>query len=151
MEDYGSRSEPQAEDKAKDPLEEEASEESSDDPKEEKQKGGKLLIDEERAVGEIAWKTYHTYIKAIGAYWWTAFIFLSIVCVEGSRVTSSLFLGFWSQMKIEGFSQGAYMGVYAGESTRLRSPHPADYLRSRRSYCCCDGESGTIELGIKLT
>lgn len=115
MEDYGTKTEPQVKSQAHESLGMEASNESNTDDKEEKQKGGKLLIDEERAVGEIPWSTYHTYIKAIGAYWWTGFIFLSIVCVEGSRVTNSLFLGFWSQRKITGLGQGGYMGIYAGK------------------------------------
>lgn len=83
---------------------------------EEKQKGGKLLLDEDKAVGEVSWKTYLDYLKAIGPVWWGIYILLSVVCVEASRVTNSLFLGFWSQNKISGFTQGAYMGIYAGES-----------------------------------
>jgi hypothetical protein len=117
MEDYGSSAQNHASDdgkthEGKDKIAGDAKE----DPDEEKQKGGKLMLDEERAIGEVSWKTYGQYIQAIGAYWWTAFIFLSIACVEGSRVTNSLFLGFWSQNKISGFGQGAYMGIYAGES-----------------------------------
>jgi len=82
---------------------------------EEKQKGGKLLLDEERETGEISWMIYLHYLQAIRAWWMVVIVFLILAWVESSRVMTFLFLGFWSRMKFADLSQGAYMGIYAGE------------------------------------
>jgi ATP-binding cassette subfamily C (CFTR/MRP) protein 1 len=76
-------------------------------PEEDKQKGGKLLLDEERETGEISWMTYLQYLRAIDAWWMVVASFLVLVWLEGSRVATILVLGFWSR--------GAYMGIYAGK------------------------------------
>lgn len=87
-------------------------------PEEDKQKGGKLLLDEERETGEIAWATYFHLLRAVDAWWMIGAAFMTLVWVEGSRVVTFLFLGFWSRNRFEGMSQGAYMGVYAGRWAR---------------------------------
>lgn len=83
------------------------------EPKE-KQKGGKLTLDEERETGEVAWATYSHYLRAIGTWWWSVVIFTTLIAVEGSRATNSLFLGFWSSDRFANFNTGQYMDIYAG-------------------------------------
>lgn len=83
---------------------------------EEKQQGGKLILDEERETGEVSWITYKHYLRAIGTYWWSLIIFSTLIAVEGSRAVNSLFLGFWSGRQLNGVSTGEYMAIYAGES-----------------------------------
>ena len=85
-------------------------------PEEDKQKGGKLVLDEERETGEITWKTYLHFLRAIDAWWMVVASIFTLVWLEGSRVATFLFLGFWSRNRFEDMSQGAYMGIYAGES-----------------------------------
>lgn len=84
-------------------------------PEEDKQKGGKLLLDEERETGEISWMTYLHYLRAIDAWWMVVAGFFTLVWLEGSRVLMFLFLGYWSRNRFEDLSQGAYMGIYGGE------------------------------------
>jgi ATP-binding cassette subfamily C (CFTR/MRP) protein 1 len=99
---------------------------------EDKQKSGKLVLDEERETGEIAWSTYLHYLRAIRAWWIIVVVVLILAWVEGSRVTTFLFLGFWSRMKYADLSQGAYMGIYAGEYCGVYQD--AVWLINRR--CC---------------
>jgi ATP-binding cassette subfamily C (CFTR/MRP) protein 1 len=76
-----------------------------------------LEMEEEREIGAVSWGIYGCYLRAMGSWWWVVLIGLSLVAEQGATVGNALFLGFWSQGKIEGFSQGEYMIVYAGEST----------------------------------
>lgn len=118
IQDYGSAA-TQKQDPTGDKSDE-AEKEVTDTPEtkeaEEKQKGGKLTLDEERETGEVSWATYKHYLRAIGTHWWTLVIFSTLISVEGSRTVNSLFLGFWSARRLSGFSTGEYMGVYAGKS-----------------------------------
>lgn len=101
-----------------------------------KQKGGKLLLDEERETGEIAWKTYKHYLQAIGTWWWSLIILVSIVSVEATRTTNSLFLGFWASDHFEGLTTGAYMGIYAGKPIADEVSGRANCVtRTRWRYC----------------
>jgi hypothetical protein len=81
---------------------------------EDKQKGVKLLLDEERETGQVAWMTYIHLLRAIGAWWMVVVVFLIMVWVESSRVLTIMALGFWTRDQFEGMSLGAYMGLYAG-------------------------------------
>lgn len=71
--------------------------------------------DEEREVGAVPWGIYGCYLRAMGSWWWVILIGASLVAEQAATVGNALFLGFWSQGKIEGFTQGEYMIVYAGE------------------------------------
>jgi hypothetical protein len=90
-------------------------------PEEDKQKGGKLLLDEERETGEITWMTYLHFLRAVDAWWMIITVLFTLVWLEGSRVVTFLFLGFWSRDRFENMSQGAYMGIYAGQSTMIQA------------------------------
>jgi ATP-binding cassette subfamily C (CFTR/MRP) protein 1 len=98
---------------------------------EDKQKGGKLLLDEERETGEISSMTYLHYLQAIGAWWMVVASFLVLVWLEGSRVATILVLGFWSRDQF-GMSQGAYMGIYAGEPNSYVTGNCADFYQALR-------------------
>lgn len=84
-------------------------------PEEDKQKGGKLLLDEERQTGEISWRTYLHFLQAIDGWWMVVAVIFALLWLEASRVLTFLFLGFWSRDRFENMSQGGYMGIYAGE------------------------------------
>jgi hypothetical protein len=76
--------------------------------------GTKFLLDEEREVGAVSWAMYGKYLKATSSWSklvMTLFFFLS---VQAASVTNTLFLGFWSENHFN-LSEGAYMGIYAGE------------------------------------
>jgi ATP-binding cassette subfamily C (CFTR/MRP) protein 1 len=112
-------------------------------PEEDKQKGGKLLLDEERETGEISWMTYLHFVRAIDAWWMVVAVFFTLVWLESSRVLMFLFLGYWSRNRFEDLSQGAYMGIYGGESGETKAFNDA------HSYRCCriHGRVGGKSLG----
>lgn len=74
------------------------------------------MLDEERLTGEVKWSTYSRYLKAIGNWWWAVIITIALVMEQAATVGNSMMLGYWSESRINGFSQGAYMTVYAGKS-----------------------------------
>jgi ATP-binding cassette subfamily C (CFTR/MRP) protein 1 len=77
--------------------------------------GTRLMLDEERLTGEVKWSTYTRYLEAVGNWWWAVVICIALVTEQAATVGTSLMLGYWSDGKIAGFSQGGYMAVYAGE------------------------------------
>lgn len=86
------------------------------DPKAPTGGGGKLLLDEEREVGAVSWRVYAKYGKAMGSWSWVGLCAVLLCFTQAANVGNSLFLGFWSGGEIEGFSQGDYMAIYAGQS-----------------------------------
>jgi len=76
--------------------------------------GTRLMLDEERLTGEVQWSTYTRYLKAVGNWWWAVIISIALVMEQAATVGNSLMLGYWSEARINGFSQGDYMAVYAG-------------------------------------
>ena len=85
------------------------------DPDDMKSNGGKLILEEEREVGAVSWHVYYSYAKSMGTMWWaTAFgAFLGLSQI--AQVFNQLFLGFWTGAQLSGWSNGAYMAVYAGK------------------------------------
>ncbi|KAK4686687.1 hypothetical protein P7C73_g3435, partial [Tremellales sp. Uapishka_1] len=75
--------------------------------------GGKLILDEERETGAVSWRVYGNYAKAMGSWPAVCLCFTFLILTQAATVGNTLFLGFWSGDEIAGFSQGAYMGVYA--------------------------------------
>ncbi len=69
---------------------------------------------EERETGAVSWAAYTGYIRAMGNPLWAIIIFGSLALGQIANVANSLMLGFWSGQTISGWSQGQYMGVYAG-------------------------------------
>jgi ATP-binding cassette subfamily C (CFTR/MRP) protein 1 len=112
-------------------------------PEEDKQKGGKLLLDEERETGEISWMTYLHFVRAIDAWWMVVAVAFTLVWLESSRVLMFLFLGYWSRNRFEDLSQGAYMGIYGGKPAETRVTMYANWSRC----CCIHGRVGGESLG----
>lgn len=73
----------------------------------------KLIMDEERKIGSISWRTYIAYARVMSKEWWFAISILMLILGETCSVLNTLFLGFWSGKSIPGFSQGKYMALYA--------------------------------------
>jgi ATP-binding cassette subfamily C (CFTR/MRP) protein 1 len=113
MNDFGSTSTGEDDAKLANPGEEGEEEEK---PKVAKSGGGKLLLDEERELGAVSWRVYAKYGKAMGSWPWIGLIGTFLVLTQAANVGNSLFLGFWSGSEINGFGQGDYMGIYAGQS-----------------------------------
>ncbi|KAG8997825.1 hypothetical protein FRB94_007433 [Tulasnella sp. JGI-2019a] len=83
------------------------------DSKDEKENEG-MMQDEERNTGAVAFSVYKQYLQAAGGLYWAPVIILLLTLNEATNVATNLFLGYWSGQTISGFSQGQYMGVYAG-------------------------------------
>jgi ATP-binding cassette subfamily C (CFTR/MRP) protein 1 len=90
--------------------------------------GTRLMLDEERLAGEVKWSTYTRYLKAVGDWWWAVIISIALVMEQAATVGNSLMLGYWSETRISGFSQGDYMAVYAGGLANEGSKVIADRL-----------------------
>jgi hypothetical protein len=77
------------------------------------------MLEEERETGEVKWSVYTGYVRAMGNRWWAILIAAALILEQTATVGNSLMLGFWSNATIDGFAQGQYMAVYAGERTYL--------------------------------
>lgn len=82
---------------------------------------------EERETGSVSWQVYKSYARDTGSFLWVGIIAVLLLCGQTANVANVLFLGYWSANSIEGFSQGEYMAVYAGESIAA----PADTWRGQ--------------------
>ena len=85
-------------------------------PKDGSEKQGKnqLILTEERETGAVGWKVYVSYLKATGSWLWPLLAGTLLITEQGATVSSSLILGFWSSQEFPGWSNGNYMGLYAG-------------------------------------
>jgi ATP-binding cassette subfamily C (CFTR/MRP) protein 1 len=86
-----------------------------DDAKDEQKTSGAVTAEEDREKGEISWRIYGVYLKAMGGFFFAAMIGIVLILVEAATVANSLWLGYWSASEIKGFNQGQYMAVYGGE------------------------------------
>jgi ATP-binding cassette subfamily C (CFTR/MRP) protein 1 len=84
-------------------------------------KKAKLILDEEREVGEVKLSVYTSYLKSVGNPLWIAIFLLLVALGQASFIANILFLGFWSGDSIRGFSQSEYMITYASESIEWQS------------------------------
>lgn len=78
-----------------------------------KRKGAGLMQAEERAVASVPWSTYAAYVRASGTILNAPFIIALLLLAQGSNITTSLWLSYWTSDKF-GFPTGTYIGVYAG-------------------------------------
>ncbi|KAF2237628.1 ABC multidrug transporter-like protein [Viridothelium virens] len=83
-----------------------------------KKKGGKkpaaaLMQAEERAVKSVGWNVYLAYGRATGSVMVFPFIFALLILSQGSNISTSLWLSWWTSKKFD-YSMGTYIGVYAG-------------------------------------
>ncbi|KAI1614391.1 ABC multidrug transporter [Exophiala viscosa] len=92
------------------PTEEE--EDTEKKPEKKTKKGKALMQQEERAVKSVSWTVWKAYIKASGSPLLWPLIFISLILSQGSNIATSLWLSWWTSNKF-GFSEGAYIGVYA--------------------------------------
>lgn len=79
-----------------------------------KEKGAALMTEEERNEGAVEAEVYLKYLRAAGSMWWAPFLILLLTLMQVSQVGSNILLGKWSAESIPGWSQGQYMGLYAG-------------------------------------
>ena len=77
--------------------------------------GGHIVIDEERFTGSVSGKVYKRYLLSVDSWRHVLVAAFFLVATQATNVGTSLFLGYWSEGKFSHFSQGQYMGVYAGE------------------------------------
>lgn len=78
--------------------------------KKSKKKAAALMQQEERAVSSVGWDVWGAYIRAARA-WMTPLILLSLAMMNGSNITTSLWLSYWTSNKF-GLPEGTYIGIY---------------------------------------
>lgn len=90
-----------------------------------------LMTVEERETGAVNWSVYSKYLRFAGGLFWAPVLltlltlaqaaqgqfaarsFFASIYLLHAKVGNNLFLGFWTQESIKGFTQGEYMVVYA--------------------------------------
>ncbi|KAJ6528504.1 multidrug resistance-associated ABC transporter [Mycena capillaripes] len=82
----------------------------------EKQLAAVLMQVEERNTGAVTWTVYRRYLVYAGSAMWAFIVAALLISDQGSSTMSSIFLGWWTSQTIKDFTQGQYMGVYAGIS-----------------------------------
>ncbi|CAK7228776.1 ATP-binding cassette transporter yor1 [Sporothrix curviconia] len=80
--------------------------------KKKKKKGKTLMQSEERAVSSVPWATIADYIRSSGSILNGPFVMFLLILAQGSNITTSLWLSYWTSDKF-GFKTGVYIGVYA--------------------------------------
>ncbi|KZT57357.1 hypothetical protein CALCODRAFT_434214 [Calocera cornea HHB12733] len=108
IEEFGSQQQ------AKAPEEEEEEVKKVAKPGGAKEKGPKLMQEEDRETGQVATKVYTEWLQAAGTVLWAPGILAVIALGQAASVGNNLFLGFWTQNSFANFSQSGYMGLYAG-------------------------------------
>ncbi|KAK7682820.1 hypothetical protein QCA50_014204 [Cerrena zonata] len=73
-----------------------------------------LMQAEERLTGSVASGVYLRYFRYAGGAVLLPSVIALLAAYQGATVANNLFLGFWTSQSIHGFSQGDYMGTYAG-------------------------------------
>ncbi|KAJ3043701.1 hypothetical protein HDV00_004474 [Rhizophlyctis rosea] len=73
--------------------------------------GKALMTTEERATGSVKAGVWWAYAKAAGSTFYLG-LFLSLLLLQITRVGNDYWLVVWTNLKINGFSQGAYVGTY---------------------------------------
>ncbi|KAJ7890947.1 multidrug resistance-associated ABC transporter [Mycena olivaceomarginata] len=82
----------------------------------EKQLVAVLMQVEERNTGAVTWTVYRRYLVYAGSVMWAFIVAALLISDQGSSTMSFIFLGWWTSQTIKDFTQGQYMGVYAGIS-----------------------------------
>ncbi|CAD6954568.1 unnamed protein product [Tilletia controversa] len=76
--------------------------------------GGGLMTDEEREIGAVSFKVYWRYLSSAGSVWWAPLLISIMTLIQISQIGNNLLLRYWSEDSIPGWSQGQYIGLYAG-------------------------------------
>jgi ATP-binding cassette subfamily C (CFTR/MRP) protein 1 len=71
-----------------------------------------LMQEEDKATKAVSWDVWIAYTKAGGGMWVAPFVFILLILSQGANIATSLWLSWWVSNKW-GFSEGAYIGVYA--------------------------------------
>uniref|UniRef100_A0A8C8LYS9 ATP-binding cassette sub-family B member 6 n=1 Tax=Oncorhynchus tshawytscha TaxID=74940 RepID=A0A8C8LYS9_ONCTS len=80
------------------------------------------ITDEQKAVGGLAWKVYHTYWRAVGGPLAVS-ILLSLLLMQASKNVSDWWLSHWiSNLKNNGSAQSVLMPAYSSPHLLLFSP-----------------------------
>ncbi|ODO07994.1 hypothetical protein I350_03577 [Cryptococcus amylolentus CBS 6273] len=74
----------------------------------------KLVLEEEKAQGFIGWEVYRRYAQAIRPWPFPLLILAFLLLSQAATVYNTVFLGFWSEDKYDGLTQGRYMSIYGG-------------------------------------
>nr|XP_031863483.1 uncharacterized protein CI109_001359 [Kwoniella shandongensis]KAA5530555.1 hypothetical protein CI109_001359 [Kwoniella shandongensis] len=74
----------------------------------------KLFLDKEKAQGAVTLSTYVKYAQSMGSWTLPLTCAYLLIMSQSASVLNNLFLGYWSEDKFKGVSQGGYMGIYAG-------------------------------------
>ncbi|EFX02817.1 ABC multidrug transporter [Grosmannia clavigera kw1407] len=82
----------------------------ADTKKKSKSKG--LMQQEERAVASVPWSAYTDYLRESGSIFNGLLVFILLILAQGSNITTSLWLSYWTSRKFD-LSTGAYIGIYA--------------------------------------
>uniref|UniRef100_A0A8C7D0Y3 ATP-binding cassette, sub-family C (CFTR/MRP), member 10 n=1 Tax=Oncorhynchus kisutch TaxID=8019 RepID=A0A8C7D0Y3_ONCKI len=93
-----------------------------------------LSGEEQKAVGGLAWKVYHTYWRAVGGALAVS-ILLSLLLMQASKNVSDWWLSHWiSNLKNNGSSQSVLMPAYSSPHLLLFSPgglmHPVSIMET---------------------
>ena len=75
-------------------------------------RGAALMQQEERAVKSVSWSVYIAYIRASGSLLFAPMVFLILILSQGTNITTSLWLSWWTSDKF-GYTEGQYIGAYA--------------------------------------
>jgi len=73
----------------------------------------KLVEGDERETGAVSWHAYVFYLRAAGGLRYAPILLALLGLAQLAQVASNVFLGFWTDLGIPGFSEGHYMGLYA--------------------------------------
>ena len=79
----------------------------------EAKKPSKLMQEEERETGAVAWGVWTTYGKAMGNATLAPVMMLLYLLAQAANVGNTILLSYWTSQSIEGWPEGKYMGVYA--------------------------------------
>ena len=102
------------EDKEEKPVNEDGIEVEKKDVKKMKdnKRGAALMQQEERAVKSVGWSVYIAYVRASGSILFAPMVFLILIASQGTNITTSLWLSWWTSNKF-GYTEGQYIGAYA--------------------------------------
>ncbi len=80
----------------------------------EAKKPGRLMQDEERETGAVAWAVWSSYGRAMGYVSLGPVLLLTYILAQAANVANTIMLSYWTAHSIEGWSDSRYMGVYGG-------------------------------------
>ncbi|KAI0087238.1 multidrug resistance-associated ABC transporter [Irpex rosettiformis] len=128
MEEYGTREHGKKSDQAS--VEEALVENVKGNSEAESTEVDRLMQEEERLTGAVSGTVYYKYFQYAGGFSRIVIILILIGIFQTAQVANNLFLGFWTQQSLSGFTQGDYIGTYAalGAGVGIFAFIPALYI-----------------------